>query len=216
MEKDSIKVLTVAIGKNERITPLIKSLDANHVPIQILGKRHRWKGMGTKTYLLKDFLENCSSSYFLFIDAYDVLFLNNLAHVEKIYEENWLNQIVFAAEKFCYPDIDLCDKYPEVDSPWRYLNAGCYIAPVDKFLKLIASYPIDQMINDQAYFTKIFFETKDIVLDTECKLFQCLNFEFEGEFEFCETFKNTRMNTQPCIIHGNGNTPMDRFYKYVS
>ena len=35
--------------------------------------------------------------------------------------------LLFNAEKNCYPDPDLEKAYPEIQSPWRYLNAGAFI-----------------------------------------------------------------------------------------
>ena len=213
--KEALKILTVATKADNNLNILIKSLKGFNISFEIIGMNKPWIGFGTKTYLLKRYLEKSSLTHFLFVDAYDVLFLKNIDHIWNIYKKKWFNEIVFAAEKFCFPDIDLCDEYPEVNSPWCYLNSGCYLAPVNQFLELIRPYPIDQTINDQAYFTRIFLDTKKIILDVKCNLFQCLNFEFDGEFEYGKAFKNIRMGTEPCVIHGNGNTPLNRFYKYL-
>ncbi len=42
--------------------------------------------------------------------------------------------IIFGAENFCWPDVNLKEKYPMVEKGYRYLNSGGFIGSIKVIL----------------------------------------------------------------------------------
>ena len=43
--------------------------------------------------------------------------------------------IIFGAENFCWPDVNLKEKYPVVEKGYRFLNSGGFIGSIKVFFK---------------------------------------------------------------------------------
>lgn len=154
----------------------------------------------------------------LVVDGYDV-FLNDKPQevLKRFYEMD--ADIVFAAEKECWPDLELAKDYPESDTPYKFLNSGCFIGKASKIKDLIADiegYKSNE--DDQLFYHTRYLQSKGIFssepdieqlnirLDTENYIFQCL----EGAVDHLEITENGQiLNTEThcctCIVHGNGN-----------
>lgn len=164
-----------------------------------------WKGFGTKVIETRKYLEQLSGyTHFIFVDAYDVIFIGPL---DKILEK-YKGGILFSAEKNCWPDQHLAGKYPKTDSAWKYLNSGSYMAPIAEFLELTERLFCNYEDDDQRYFTNIFLYGNDIQLDYNCEIFQSIAFCYEDELTITDHLKNNWTNTLPVIIHGNGKADM--------
>lgn len=109
-------------------------------------------------------------------------------------------------------------------SPWKYLNGGGWCGPIDILIEFFERYGLNKLkgdINGQDYQALAFLKAQEegfpIYMDTQCQYFQTTGFEHPGDFEYgpdCPSgyFRNVITNTYPCILHGNGRTPMDIFY----
>jgi hypothetical protein len=204
-------VITVATKEDEGLDRLKYSLERKGIDLVILGKKSRWKGFGTKIILLQQYLKLLAGyTHFIFVDAYDVIFLDGLENIEKIYDARFQDQIVFSTEKNCWPDPTLANSYPENESLYKYLNSGSYMAPIEKFLNLLKEYSVGYADDDQLFFTNVFLKG-NITLDYNCEIFQCYSFIAEGEFEYKSgRLINKNTGTEPSIIHGNGRTDMTK------
>ena len=150
------------------------------------------------------------------VDAFDVLPANNCSVelLESALIDNFsMDKVVFNAEKNCFPDRSLSERYPECDTPWKYLNAGILagkVSVVKKLYELVLPRIPNTM--DQLQFSIAFLESDLIELDTECKVFQTLFMESDGDIEYGERLRNSITNTYPLLIHGNGMASMDKVY----
>lgn len=172
---------------------------------------HEWKGFGGKIIETYNYLKaNPDITHFFYSDAWDTFVLGTME--EAIGKLASLEVIFFGTEKACYPHPEKADKYPERNSPWKYLNGGVWFAPADLFCKMVESaFPAND-VNDQAWFTDRFLEGY-INLNYSCDIFQTIAFTATEEVVADgERLLNTILGTKPIFIHGNGHTPMDQVY----
>ena len=88
-----------------------------------------YPGGGWKVNLLKEEMEQLKDkkdTLVMFTDSYDVVIAANKEAVLEQYDKFGAN-VVFGAEKFCWPDESLQTKYPEVKTGMRFLNSGGFI-----------------------------------------------------------------------------------------
>ena len=210
-----VKVITIATYDGLGLAMLKKSMYDNNIDYVVLGQGESWKGYGMKIIETVNYLKHLSAEYthFMFVDAYDTYFLDNMKKVEEVYRNNWNDKIVFSTEKACWPNPEKSILYPLCTSPWQYLNSGGYMAPVATFLHFISHYkPVEYTDDDQAYYTDLFL-SGGIELDSECRMWQSIAFEADGDFSYNGKLKNNFTSSEPIIIHGNGRTLMDKIYK---
>lgn len=151
------------------------------------------------------------------LDAFDVLPANGCTKekLEKALTDNFsMDKVVFNAEKNCFPDSSLKSRYPESETPWRFLNAGALAGKV-KVLKQLYASVLEKIPNtmDQLQFSIAFLDGELIELDYECKVFQTLFMESDGDLTYSKDgVKNNITGTYPLIIHGNGMSSVDKVY----
>jgi hypothetical protein len=193
-----LKVITVATHDNHGLQMLRKSLDLGGMDYVILGLGEPWHGFGTKIILTRDYLRTLTGyTHFIFVDAYDTVFLKPITDYE--------GGIIFSTEKNCWPDVDKAKEYPVTAGPFRYLNSGCYIAPIDEYLQLTDQFPVDYTDDDQRYFTNIYLKTGAIKLDNDCKLFQSYAFTDQNDLTILpDKVINKHSQSEPAVIHFNG------------
>ncbi len=212
----SVVPLTVGTDNNEMYT-LIDSIKKFNISAVNLGLGRQWNGGdmangsggGQKLNLVYDFIDNIQDrDIVLFVDGYDVMINDDIETiVGRFYEADC--DILFAAEKACWPDKSIADQFPESHTEYRFLNSGCYIGYRWAIARLLQN-KINDCDDDQLYLQKRYLETLGsddltIKLDYENYLFQCICF---AEKEVCllgnGQLYNTATNTCPCILHGNG------------
>jgi hypothetical protein len=151
----------------------------------------------------------------LVCDAHDVLPLSGLSNdilFDKIKDNFNLDKITFNAEKNCYPDINLIPQYPNVNSEWKYLNAGIYVGKVKNVLTMLEnSLPKIKNNMDQNIFSILYVNSEfNIDIDYECKVFQTM-FELNPEDLTIIDGKiyNNKTKTNPVLFHGNGKSNLN-------
>jgi GR25 family glycosyltransferase involved in LPS biosynthesis len=213
-------VLTVATD-TPKAGLLYSSADKHKINIVNLGERVKWlggdmtaKGGGQKLNLVYNYLINIPDECIvMFVDGYDVIVNDNLDTIISRFK-SFECDILFAAEKTCWPEPNLANQFPHSDTEYKYLNSGCYIGYAGELKKIIRR--VDNRIDDQEFLQNQFLEQVNykkeinIKLDTENYIFQCLA-GAEGEVkilhrQYPRQLINTATNTCPCILHGNGNT----------
>ena len=159
-----------------------------------------WKGFGTKLIATYEYLkQHPEIDRFVFADAFDVVTLGNRPII-------FHPKIVFSAEKGCWPDDSLRDKYPPIanGSEFKFLNSGLFYAETSEWLKMIEQNPPEYHFDDQLYYTKCFLSSKyNMALDTHQTYFNSHSFISEGEY----TYNNGRvqiMGNEPVFVHSNG------------
>ena len=212
---NDVTLLTVGTEENDCVKRYRQSCKRYGFNPIVLGLDTSWKGGymaagaggGQKINFIKQYLSTLEkNTLIVFTDSYDVIANNHVTELLDVYKTNYNGKIVFGAEKGCWPDINLMDKYPTIDVENKYLNSGNFIGWSDD-IKKITELPINNNDDDQLYYTHRFLESlqtiKNIELDYHQKLFLCLNNEYNIDLIYnksCITVKNNR----PCFIHGNG------------
>lgn len=189
---------------------LIASLKRNGITTQVINKGPMpITPMGMIALQHEFVMRQDDDDVLMYTDAYDVLILQNEEKIlEAFYEFDV--PVVFAAEKCCWPDDKKMKLYPPSLSPWRYLNAGCYIGYVGALKKVISMahrrcHPIfKRQQSSQRVYTDVYLKNRDVVtLDTECRIFQTL-FLSENDMVFKDgEWGNTVTDTKPCAVHAN-------------
>ena len=190
-----------------------KSLVAARVPHRLVLKKD-WACYWSKVEALRDYLlgDGKNVEDFVFADAYDSLFLGSW--------DELLGKLgkpgLFSAEKCCWPDAGLAPRFPACATPWKYLNSGGYYLRRDTFLDMVNKYLA--LANDQLFFAHRLLEPgSSLRLDTRCEAFQTVAFEEAGDFVLAgKRVLNTRTGSMPHIVHGNGHTPLDKFYALLT
>ncbi|VDK32099.1 unnamed protein product [Taenia asiatica] len=201
-----------------------RSAETHGFNVKVLGFGEMWlggdvtsyPGGGQKVRFLRDALEPFSEdteNLLLFVDSYDVVFMDSVDSFLRKYEA-LQHRVIFSAEKFCWPQPSLMSKYPVVDeNESRFLNSGSFVGPIADIFRIISHSPIENADDDQLFYTKIFLDPDlrqelDIALDTRSELFQNLNGALDDiRVDYNEDtgyLVNTRTNTRPVIAHGNG------------
>ena len=218
---DKILVLSVATYITDCYKRFIESLENFNIKYKILGmnnKRYSMEsvGGGFKIKLLKEFLEGNEIEddiLIIFTDCFDVIFNDNGDNIIKKYKniidrerkEERDNYILFSTEVNCWPDINLSKFYPKVDTKYKYLNSGGFIGYKKDILELINT-DINELEDDQLYYTQQFLEKENIKLDYKCEIFQTLNNSINDVALNIKKLElvNKYTKTTPSIIHGNG------------
>jgi hypothetical protein len=196
----------------------------------ILGWAEPWGGLGSKPKLLKSAIEAgvVNTEYILFADAYDVWFATSPRHLlERFHDFNC--DIVWNAEKNCFPTTDWARHHPETDSPFRFFNSGLSIGKTQSYLAAInqmgAEYWTEDHqrsdgswfhLNDQnEWMAKFLFgqcapEEPKMKLDTTCQLFQTLVGVRPDELDLnANEIRNLVTGSTPMAYHANGPAKTD-------
>ena len=211
----------VTVGTDEdKCEKLYRSAAYHGIEFTNLGKDKKWtggdmtiRGGGQKINMLKKYIKDLPDrDVVFFCDAYDVFMADNLNEMIYRYLEIG-HKILFGAERICWPNEDLIDKhqsvnkehYPNLSTPYQYLNSGTFIGRV-KDLKEMFAHPPKNAESDQLWAQNIFLEQDiDIALDTECYIFQTNDdavYTDEDNGQLCNPI--TKVYT--CLYHGNGGT----------
>lgn len=201
----------ITVGTDpKRMTKLLDS--AQHYAygnIVNLGKNVDWhdpmsgRGGGKKLKLLKEYLSRLDPyDIVLFTDSYDVFFGDNMEVVFDKYL-GFNTRVLFSAERVCWPNPYLADKFPEVNTPYKYLNSGTFIGEVQEIQEMLVNFDEEIHDDDQEYMQEQFLSGEfNCKLDVESYLFQCN----EPEITTLENNQlyNPITNCCPSIYHGNG------------
>lgn len=207
--------------ENPGLFQLRRSLDFFGYDYHIIeDKPYIW--FGTKIIETYNYVKTIQDEYthFIFVDAHDVVFLRGLYQNQYTFPPNFFDQNFFSAEKACWPDSSLADKYPNNGSDWKYLNSGSYSFNIKEFIKMVDDNTVVHKEDDQLWFTNRFLENKyNIVLDYGSIVFQSIAFENTTadvpDFFYDSTTLRNKYGAFPFIIHANGGTDMSRIYQIL-
>lgn len=213
-----INVITVGTDES-KMSILQQSAIRNQIKLVNLGKNVPWRGGdmaagqggGQKINLIRQHIGNLpDDAPVLFIDGYDGLFIDNTETIE----ERFLGfdcDILFAAEKNCWPDPDMWVLFPKSETPYRYLNSGLFVGKAGA-LKSFFNMEIDDKDDDQLWVQQKFLEPNglNIKLDYEGYVFQC---DDEVKVEGSQISNGMCF---PCVYHGNGGDEAKQRYKRLA
>ena len=164
------------------------------------------KGFGYKIILLRMFLDECQDDEIvMFTDAHDVSITGTHEDILAAY---WsMNaDIVFAAEKNCWPVKSLETQYTTHTDKYikyKYLNSGGFIGRAGALRTWmdLNFHNVSGATDDQLWYTQLHLRSP-VKLDTRCEIFQCLHlamFDIDQE-----TRENKVTGTKPLVWHSNG------------
>ena len=186
---------------------MVDSLQRHGWPFHVISAPFR--GLGYKITELAKYLKTTDDEYFIMQDAFDTYCVRDA-------KEWWINPpfwegVAISGEKHCYPHPEKAS-YFKSKSPWSYPNSGQIFGHAGYFLNLVADNPFPESENDQIWYTDMAIANK-VGVNANCDMFQSIAFEAEGDFEISGgAFRNRVTGTMPFFIHGNGRTPLDKFY----
>lgn len=153
-------------------------------------------------------------THFMFTDSYDIAFAAGWDEILEKYER-LQSPVVFGAECCPWPKEEQVTLYPPTPHRCKYVNAGFWMGATEAAMKLLETIEAkaklriqcDQGIVVDAYLSR----QHPIALDTACSLLFCCNL---NSLDFLDMTGNRPRTIdtgeQPCMFHGNGNSPLLR------
>jgi GR25 family glycosyltransferase involved in LPS biosynthesis len=200
----------VTVGTDE--SKVYKLTDDPRFNIINLGKGVTWEGGnmaagpggGQKINLMKSFLKNVNpNDIVMFVDGYDTFIALDKEEILSRYF-GFAKEVVFSAEKTCWPSTSLEEYFPIPEVGYRYLNSGTYIGTVG-VLGSMFSKEIENSEDDQLYVQKEYLTNKhNACLDHESYIFFCLAGVEDYAYYNNGWLINKQTNCTTCVVHGNG------------
>ncbi len=210
IEGESMQVHVLTVGTDQsKMWALEQSAKAHGITYLNLGRQVTWmggtmeaQGGGQKINLVRNHLESLhDGDVVLFVDGYDVIINDTLPTILERYEDMGAD-IIFAAEKNCWPEPTIAVQFPMTPTPYKYLNSGVYIGKVGtlkEFLnKAVPNDSDDQLWMQKRFLSSDWQSTASANLDYEGYIFQC-----DDDIEIINGQLSNGMCC-PCIYHGNG------------
>ena len=232
MQIGNKKFMSYSVGteENDPIKRLTDSYKYYGTPHKILGLGKNWSGGdmasgpggAQKIRILKEEIEKIEDTKDLVLmvtDGYDVITAAPPQKIlEKFLEKNC--KILFAAEKSCWPDAHLSEKFVNsTGSEYAYLNSGVFIGYADSILELVKKFDGIDSDDDQRFYTSEYLKdlhadnmpmssrtSSGFLLDNKCEIFQCMAFAEDDVTinSWQGKISNNKTGTNPLVIHGNG------------
>jgi len=189
--------LTVLTWTNRPQKSLLeRCLEQWGIPCRVLGRRLPVWRNDMKLYLNVEALDQVASEYVMALDADDVLVVASARQMLETFR-SFDCDIVFSAEKFCWPRVPFLATFEEAlaESAYRYLNSGAWIGRTEvcrRFYRdcleedngdIVAVHSTAAVFcDDQGVIRKTFQRYYPAArLDHDCRLFQSLYEVLPGE-----------------------------------
>lgn len=232
------RVYVVTVATDASLLGLYRTTQGLHglpEPV-VLGLDGEWQGPrlddgfkgGFKHVLLRKWLRETrprGGDVVVFTDAYDVFWNAPLGDLDALLDGI---DILFAAEPTCWPDPALASQYPDADSPYQFLNSGCFVGRARAVAQLCARTSAtddDQLVCTMAFLRDQQRGTNRLRIDSRCRLWQCLGgvgtldkgeLEWRAQADGGASICNTRFDSIPVAIHGNGNSEMQAIWRKLA
>jgi hypothetical protein len=174
-------------------------------------------GGGLKLNLVRDYIKFLSDNEIVFfVDGYDVFINDDTSTIFDRYK-GFNVDVLFAAEKACWPDKSMEAFFPKSHTEYNYLNSGVYIGNV-KGLKALLDGAVGDSEDDQLFLQKQYIKAKlenkiTVALDHENYVFQCLaGAEKDLTIQKNKQLLNKATQCCPCVLHGNGGDSTKAFF----
>lgn len=239
--EDTIQAVTVGTDPVDGYKRFVDSTVTYGFPYVCLGFGKPWcgndmakgAGGGHKVVLLKEYLKQFDDEdkrYIIFSDCYDAVLSsppNKIISKFRQLQQTLDADIIFSAEAKLWPDYSIISEFPDVGTPYKFLNSGGFMGSIKNIKKLIQT-PIESYHDDQLYYQHEYLKSVrkeinlKIKLDAKAEIFQTLSSHFE-EITIdngISKVKNKLTNTNPMVIHGNGGprskTFIDKLCNYIN
>lgn len=204
-----LHICTVASQDRPGLQQLLDSCRRYNVSIDLLGYGLPFRGNGENLLHVQNYLEAFpETDIVMFIDAYDVLFMDNANSILAKFLEMKV-PFVISAERYCWPFSNKAAEFTQSDTSFKYINAGSYIGYISHLKEILKEMsPISPTNDDQGTLTAHFLKNKEkYAFDSKCELFMPLAGVIKGDLDIdCnnKSVKCLETGKLPCLIHGNG------------
>jgi hypothetical protein len=148
----NVQVVTVSSHKPTQLYyhygEFLESLRRYAIYPTVLGMNEPWYGLMTKPNLLRDWLRSGSNEceYLFICDSWDVVFCQHPHGLaDRCVDIFGGESVVFNAEKSCFPRADLADQFPDLGTPWRYLNSGVIFGKACHILSILEDMGLEEI-----------------------------------------------------------------------
>jgi hypothetical protein len=215
-----MKFVTVATDSRWYFEYLIQSAHRHNIPLEILGWGEHFQGwVWRMKLLLSYFAKQKPDEIICFLDAYDVIFLQDATVIEKRFKEIGARVVVaedynvdpfmeFVARRYIF---GTCKKVR--------VNAGTYIGYAGDILAMLTTMCEEnscltrQDLDDQKMLTELCQKQPNrFHIDTQKRIFLCICFKTgmdDAGIDVVDKKLMYKKKIDPCILHGAGNANMD-------
>lgn len=212
MKIKKIHFFTFATSKNHHLDRLLSSSKKHGIDIKILGMGEPYQGNGMKITLLLDALQALSEDdYFMYVDAYDVIFLTNEEEIIQKYSKEYSKELVFGGEQnfgmYSFDDIYYYLKYPLKNDQFKFLNAGTMMGPAQSAIAIYQDINMSKSQKSDQMDTIRYFcnNQSQIKIDNKHELFgvnggraglESMDYKIKNDRLYC-----TATDTWPALLH---------------
>ena len=230
---NELQAVTVGTDPVDGYNRYVESTTVYGIPFVCLGFGKPWcgndmakgAGGGHKVVLLKEYLEQFDDNderLIIFTDCYDVVFCVSPDKIIERYRQMKQRDgfdILISSEALIWPDTRIQSQFPDVGTPYKYLNSGGFMGSIKDIKKMIEP-PIESHNDDQYYYQIEYLKSVKreidlkIKLDAKAEIFQTLSTHFDQiDIEYSRSsIKNSLTNSEPYVIHGNGGPKSKMFF----
>lgn len=213
-----LHIVTVATKNEGYFDYLVQSCKRNGATLEVLGWGQEWKGFTMKFELMKKYLEKLPHDDIVcFVDGYDVIILEPVEKIEKLFRESGKEIIVSRDIDINFvPFIgDVVKSYYGLCHGYS-INSGTYMGYVKDLKELFRMMHLHKSNDDQVLLTQLCNQNEKITIDIDRNLFLVTNY---GDKNFSKIqVKNNKLlfeNIYPCILHAAGNGNIDHILKQL-
>jgi hypothetical protein len=192
----------------------------------ILGWGQPWRGLGSKPKLLRKAMLDGTvhSEHIIFADAYDVFFASDPRQILNLFDDFPPAEIVWNAERNCFPRADWADHHPPAQSSFKFFNSGLSVGKRQAYLDIFNQMDVDNRPydfqrqdgswhheNDQGWLMEkfLFGQCGDhepvMKLDTGCRMFLNMVMVEPDDMQIGEGMAVCKeTETQPLAFHFAG------------
>jgi hypothetical protein len=202
-----MKLFTLCNGYKEHLPELLASVK-DKLDLSVYMMKGPWQKRWWVDWQL-EIAKRHENETIMFLDAYDMLFVGDADYVN-----SWDGELLHSTCKDCWPATSRKSKYPEIDSPWRFLNSGGTAGKGRAIREAIEwgnahcpmpqpAYPRD---TDQRFWTDVYLSGFG-ELDSRCEMWQDINMAKPGELGYDDKgVINLVHGTRPQFLHASAKT----------
>lgn len=208
----------------EKAKYLIDTADLVNINLEFIGVGETYTNFTNRLYFLQEYLYNIPpDEIVLVMDGYDTLINSPLEKIESEFK-SYQTRILISAEKmFTYQWDRFKDKFDNIQSEYRYVNAGTFIGYVKDILEMLKdlleinkTHPteIDQGLMGVWVYNN-FEKSEKVKLDTDCRVFWVTSKDWYILDTLHKNLINPYTGNKPCIIHNTGNSSFFKYFVHV-
>lgn len=218
----SLHICTLASHHTKGLDQLLKSCERYSIAIDVLGMGMPFRGLSEKLVQVQNYIQDLPpGDLVLFVDAYDVLFLNTADAIRDKFLAMGVTFLI-SAERYCFPLGYLEPQFPRGPTSFRYTNSGSYMGYVCSVQQIFDDLsPISPASDDQGLLMAHFFQFPGRqTFDVYCDIFMPCAGVIEPEVRvdpLTGVVTCAETGSNPCLLHGNGGSrPIyQKLYEYL-